>query len=116
MLDGEAYVKGKIASVENYNAKFKSMDYYVSTNGTDKTLYIYSGKGLNGADFGAKEDLKVGQEVIIKGLLKKYQDKTKGDIYQFNMKSKIVKIIGDGTATHTDPDPFYSRCTVRYRW
>ena len=81
------------------------MDYYVSTNGTDKTLYIYSGKGLNGADFGAKEDLKVGQEVIIKGLLTKYHNKTKGDIYQFNMKSKIVKIIGDGTATHTDSDP-----------
>ena len=105
VLDGEAYVKGKIASVENYNAKFKSMDYYVSTNGTDKTLYIYSGKGLNGADFGAKGDLKVGQEVIIKGLLTKYHNKKKGDIYQFNMKSKIVKVIGEGTTTHTDPDP-----------
>ncbi len=46
---GEAYVKGVISEVVSYNENYKSITYYISDNGTDKTLQVFSGKGLNGA-------------------------------------------------------------------
>ena len=45
---GEAYVKGVISEVVSYNENYKSITYYISDNGTDKTLQVFSGKGLNG--------------------------------------------------------------------
>ena len=47
--------------------------YYISDDGTETNqLYIYKGKGLNNADFTAASDLKVGDEVVVFGQLKKY--------------------------------------------
>ena len=56
---GEAYVKGVISAVTFYDANHKSITYYLSDNGTDKTLQVFSGKGVNGADFAAQTDLQV---------------------------------------------------------
>ena len=73
--NGEAYVKGVISAVTFYDANHKSITYYLSDNGTDQTLQVYSGKGLDGADFAAKTDLQVGQTVVVKGNLKSFTNK-----------------------------------------
>ena len=73
--NGEAYVKGIISAITYYDQNHKSLTYYLSDNGTDKTLQIFSGKGVNGADFAAKTDLQVGQTVVVKGNLKEYTNK-----------------------------------------
>lgn len=84
----EAYVKGKISKIDSYNATYKSITYWISDDGTTTTqLQVYSGKGLNGADFAAKEDLTVGQTVVIKGKLKKYNT-----TYEFDKTSSIISI------------------------
>lgn len=91
-LSGQAYVKGIISSVDYYNETYKSISYYISDDGTSaNALQIYSGKGLNGADFGAKTDLKVGQTVVVKGTLKAYNGQSEMD-----KSSTIVSISGDG--------------------
>lgn len=46
--NGEAYVKGIISAVTFYDQNHKSLSYYISDNGTDKTLQVFSGKGVNG--------------------------------------------------------------------
>lgn len=92
----EAYVKGKISKVDRFNDQYKSITYYISDDGTETNqLQVYSGKGLNGADFTAITDLSVGQEVIILGKLKKYvkDDKVTPEIDQ---SSKIISINGEG--------------------
>lgn len=92
---GDAYVKGKIVSVASYNEKYKSITYYISDDGTaTKQLQVYSGKGLNGADFTAKEDLKTGAIVVVKGQLKKY---VQGDNItpEINQSSQIISIEGN---------------------
>lgn len=94
-LSGEAYVKGIISSVDYYNETYKSITYYISDNGTDKTLQVYSGKGLDGADFNSKEDLTVGKTVIVLGTLKAYNGNP-----EFDKTSKIVSI-SDGGSTDT---------------
>ncbi len=90
-LSGQAYVKGIISSVDYYNETYKSISYYISDDGTStNALQIYSGKGLDGADFGAKTDLKVGQTVVVKGTLKAYNGQNEMD------KSSTIVSISDG--------------------
>jgi hypothetical protein len=84
----EAYVKGKISQIDSYSSQYKSITYWISDDGgTTTQLEVYSGKGLNGADFAAKEDLTVGQTVTVKGKLKKYNA-----IYEFDKTSSIISI------------------------
>ena len=83
-----AIVKGKISKIDGYNANYKSITYWISDDGGTKTqLQVYSGKGLNGADFASKEDLSVGKKVVIKGKLKKYNT-----TYEFDKTSSIISI------------------------
>ena len=84
----EAFVKGKISQIDSYSSQYKSITYWISDDGgTTTQLEVYSGKGLNGADFTAKEDLTVGQTVTVKGKLKKYNA-----IYEFDKTSSIISI------------------------
>lgn len=97
----EVYVKGIVSSVDYYNSTYKSLSYYLSDDGKSKDLDVYSGKGLDGADFSDKTDLKVGQTVIVCGNLTLYTDKSGNQIPEINKNSKIVSIEGDGTTPTT---------------
>jgi len=82
------YVKGIICQIDSYNSTYKSITYWISDDGgTTTKLQVYSGKGLNGADFAAKEDLTVGKTVVINGTLKKYNS-----TYEFDKTSSIISI------------------------
>lgn len=111
---GDAYVKGIISKVQSFNATYKSITYYISDDGKETSeLQVYSGKGLNGADFAAKEDLAAGDIVVVKGKLKKY---VKGDVVtpEINQSSEIISLTkgsgggtsGDAKGTGTANDPF----------
>ena len=112
---GDAYVKGIISKVQSFNATYKSITYYISDDGKETSeLQVYSGKGLNGADFAAKEDLAAGDIVVVKGKLKKY---VKGDLVtpEINQSSEIISLTkgsggggtsGDAKGTGTANDPF----------
>lgn len=99
----EVYVKGTISKVTYYNATYKSLSYNLVDAGSTDVLEVYSGKGLNGADFAAKEDLKVGQVVVVKGIIKAFT-KNESTIYEIDKNSTIISIEGEGTVTPT-PDP-----------
>lgn len=114
-----AYVKGKISKVSGYNETYKSITYYISDDGTDNNaLQVYSGKGIDGADFAAKTDLEKGWTVIVTGELKKFVNKNTGAvILEVNQSNQIVSIDkttggggsdtpsgeAKGTGTLTDP-------------
>ena len=96
----EAYVKGKISQIDSYSSQYKSITYWISDDGgTTTQLEVYSGKGLNGADFAAKEDLAVGQTVVVKGALKKFKE-----TYEFDKTSSIISIEG-GSGGGDTPAP-----------
>ena len=106
---GEAYVKGIISEVVSYNENYKSITYYISDNGTDKTLQVFSGKGLNGADFAAKTDLQAGQTVIVKGNLKAFTNKQRKVIMEIDKNNKIISISGAST-----PQPAATGLTAKF--
>lgn len=106
---GEAYVKGVISEVVSYNENYKSITYYISDNGTDKTLQVFSGKGLNGADFAAKTDLQAGQTVIVKGNLKAFTNRQGKVIMEIDKNNKIISISGAST-----PQPAATGLTAKF--
>ena len=97
-----AIVKGKISKIDSYNSNYKSITYYISDDGsTNNQIQVYSGKGLNGADFAAQSDLKVGQVVIVKGTLKKYVNNAGAVIPEIDQSSELLSI-EDGAGGGSD--------------
>ena len=102
----QVYLTGIISDVAFYNDQYKSITYYISDDGKSKDMQVYSGKGLNGADFASKEDLKVGQKVTILGKIMKFVDKNNKEIMEVDKTSSIIKIEGEGTGGgEVKPDP-----------
>lgn len=100
----EVYLTGIVSEVDFYNETYKSLSYYISDDGKSKDMQVYSGKGLNGADFTSKDDLKVGQKVTIKGIIKSF-NKNGTDIMEVDKSSTIIKIEGEGTGGEVTPKP-----------
>lgn len=100
----EVYVTGIVSDVYYYSDQYKSLSYYISDDGKSKDMQVYSGKGLNGADFTSKDDLKVGQKVTIKGIIKAF-NKNGTEIMEIDKNSTIVKIEGEGTGGEVTPKP-----------
>ena len=100
----EVYVTGIVSDVYFYSDQYKSLSYYISDNGKSKDMQVYSGKGLNGADFTSKNDLKVGQKVTIKGIIKAF-NKNGTNIMEVDKNSTIIKIEGEGTGGEVTPKP-----------
>ncbi len=96
----EVYVKGVVSKVDYYSEDYHSLSYYLSDDGKTEDLQVYSGKGLNGADVNSKSDLKVGQTVIVKGVIKSF-DKKGTTIYEVDKNSQIVSIEGSGETPST---------------
>lgn len=67
------YVSGIVSQVDSYNNN--TITYWISDDGTTATqMQVYSGKGLESADFSSKDDLKIGDEVTVCGNVKLYNE------------------------------------------
>ena len=80
-LSTEVYVKGVVSSVDNFNSKYYSITYWLDNN----TFEVYSGKGIAGADFESEDDIEVGAQVVVKGVIKLY-----GTTYEFDKNNVLV--------------------------
>ena len=89
------FISGIISQVDSYNSTYKSITYWISADGTTtKQLQVYSGKGLESADFSDKTDLSVGDQVIVCGTLKKHSG-----TYEFDKNNYLAS----HTPTTKDP-------------
>lgn len=80
--DQKVYVKGVVSQVDSYDPEYKSITYWLD----DNTFEVYSGLGLNGAEFGAISNVEVGASVVVYGNVKKF-----GKIYEFDKNSSLVE-------------------------
>ena len=85
-LTNELYVKGEISTIEQYDANYGSITYWIKDEEGNK-FECYSGLGLNKAKFTKKEDLVVGSKVVVCGVMKKYNT-----TYEFNYNNYIVSL------------------------
>lgn len=83
----EINAKGIIKSITEVNTKYKNATYTIGDETTSETVTIYRGKYINGADFTSTDQIKIGDEVVIKGRVKNYNGSK-----QFNTGSRIVSL------------------------
>ena len=85
-LENELYVKGEISTIEEYNANYGSITYWIKDEEGNK-FECYSGLGLNKAKFTSIDDLVVGSKVVVCGTMKKFNT-----TYEFNYNNYIVSL------------------------
>ncbi len=96
-LSDSVYVKGVVSKVDNYNSKYSSITYWLD----DNAFQIYSGQGLNGEDPQSDEYLSAGDEVIVYGVIKKYNT-----TYEMDKNNYIVQLKkGEGPAVSIKNTP-----------
>lgn len=79
--DTKVYVKGKVSKVENFNSNYGSITYWLDND----AFCVYGGLNNNGEMFASKDDIKTEAEVVVYGLLLKYNDK-----YELNLNNWLV--------------------------
>lgn len=83
----EINAKGVIKSITEVNTTYKNATYTIGDETTSETVTIYRGKYIDGADFTSTDQIKIGDEVVIKGRAKNYNGSK-----QFNAGSRIVSL------------------------
>ena len=106
-IDAEAGVTGVYATgivseiVTAFNSQFGNISYNISDDGetTSAQLQAYRGKGIDGANFTSKDDIQVGDIVVVYGNLKKYND-----TYEFDQNNQLVSVLRIPVAQKEDPE------------
>ena len=91
-LKAKVYVKGKISAItEVETEKFFNATYNISDNGTTEgqQLIVFHGKYIGGANFESKDQINIGDEVIVYGQLVNFNGK-----YEINSNNQIYSING----------------------
>ena len=81
------YVAGIVSQIDTYNSTYNSLTYWISDDGTTANqLQVYSGlAGVVKTAFASTDDIHVGDDVTVKGTLKKYSS-----TYEFDKNNVIV--------------------------
>ena len=80
------HVSGIVSQIDSYNDQYHSITYWISDDGTTTDqLEVYSGKGLSGADFDGISGVPLGDNVVVKGNLKKFNT-----TYEFEQNNELV--------------------------
>lgn len=84
----EVYVSGIISEITEISLQYGNAIYFISDDGTTaKQLEIYRGYSLEGNKFTSKDEIKIGDKVIVCGKLTNYNG-----TYEFTTGSKIVSL------------------------
>ncbi len=97
------YVKGKIASIKEVDTgSYGNATFYISDGGTkdEEQFYVFRAYYLGGEKFSAADQIKVGDEVVVKGKLINYR----GDTPELNQGGQIVSINGSSAGGDGDGD------------
>ena len=91
----ECYIKGVVSKIKSFSESYGDLTYYLTDDGShvledSKYMQVYNGKSFNGEKFSSKEDLKIGDLVVIKGTLTNY----KGNTPEVNKGSQLMELNG----------------------
>lgn len=98
----EIYAKGIISYVAKFDERYGSINYYISDDGTSNNeFYVYAGYNFNDTQFSGKDDLKAGDEVVIRGRITTYNGEPQFDMHNYLVSHNGQTAEGGGD----DPDP-----------
>lgn len=93
-LNNKLYVKGAIKSITELSVDFGNATYVITDGTSDLT--IFRGKYLDGEAFTSEDQLTVGDEVVVYGLLMLY-----GETYEMGSNNVLVSLT-PGTGSRID--------------
>lgn len=97
--ENDVYVAGVVSYVDEISTQYGNGTYYISEDGTRSSEFeIFRGKYLDGASFTSKDQIKVGQKVLVLGKLTNYNGTP-----EMAAGSKIISIEGEGISGGDDP-------------
>lgn len=89
----EVYVKGIVSQVREVSTSYGNAGYDISDDGTTTNqFYIFRGNYLDGAKFTSKDQIQVGDTVLVKGKLTNY----KGNTPEMAQGNQIVSLSRPG--------------------
>ncbi len=95
------YVAGIISSIKEVSTQYKNATYSISDDGSaTNALTVFRGKYLAGADFTAEGQIKVGDNVVVYGMLTNHS--TGGP--QVDQGSQIYSLNGESDGEIVTPD------------
>ncbi len=111
----DVYVKGVVSRAATLNTKYWSLTYYISADGNqDEELQVYSSKSFNGEQYTSKDDIQIGDVVLIKGNLKNYQGTLEFDqgseLITLNAQTSMDRVNIEGSYRH----PFDIAAAMNY--
>lgn len=96
--DEEVYIKGKVSQIGDLYTPNGSLTYYISDDGsTTGQLKVYGGFYLNGEKFSSEDQLKEGDEVVIRGTLTQFHEDT--EVGRGNVLISLNGQTGEGGST-----------------
>lgn len=84
----DVYVKGIISSISEVSTSFGNATYKIKDEGVENEVLVYRGKYLGGAKFTSASQIGVGDEVVVKGKVKSYNDTP-----EFDSGNSLVSIL-----------------------
>lgn len=86
-LANSVYVKGKVSRAsKKLDDTYGSLSYYISDDGTtNNELQVYGGLSFKGEKFTSVDDIKVGDEVVVYGQLKKFNT-----TYEIDKNNRLI--------------------------
>ena len=87
----EYYVKGKVSSIKEVSTSYGNATFYISDDGTTTDQFcVFQCYYIGGEKFASTDQLKVGDEVVVKGKLINYY----GNTPELNKGGEIISING----------------------
>lgn len=86
------YVKGIISKISEINTSYGNASFYLSDDGSTDLdqFYVFRALSFNGEKFASEDQIKVGDEVVVKGKLVNYY----GNTPEMNQGGQLVSVNG----------------------
>ena len=85
----DVFVAGIVSQVDSYSSSSKYITYWISADGTTESQFeVYHGLNINGANFSSKDDIQVGDVVVVKGNITLYNN----SVYEFSANNQLVSL------------------------
>ncbi len=96
------YIKGKIVKISELSTSYGNATFYISDNGesSEEQFYVFRIYYLGGEKFTSNDQIKAGDEVVVKGKLVNYG----GNTPELNQGGQIVSINGSDGGDGDDDD------------
>ncbi len=98
----KVYVKGFISQIDDIDTgNYGNATYYISNDGTtENQLEVYRGYSLGGAHFSSDDEIKIGDEIIVYGVITMYNSTP-----EFTQGSQIYYLNGVIVSSEGTEDP-----------